>query len=463
MRNSYLTKKKFSPKLLVLPIALAGAIFGSNTAMASENPVDVIYSQDSLTLQFNQEGDYYEVYKDGEILYKGENNSFIDTDNDIGQNYNVGIYKNNQLEDVIVVKTNKSEVTSNRQVPEENQERTQVDILKDQVNNGYLEAISTSNSVSLKWSELQDSDGIYEIYRDEKKIGETKELEFIDTKVKGEQRYRYEVLAKVEVDDAKKVQIDKELTERNLTPTISQKEELYNSRGILTKIIDTPTKSEQSLKTKPSFFEKTSPKATNIKETSTTVSAAAFPVSEEYSFSYVTFIPQVSTMDPFSMYYLAGDNRGYDPYSSKFRTKSSVNVGFWMPYMSHFPETGLSHKCYTSACTAPYAWTEQASTDGIQIHKDLVTTTKMQWRVNHDVGIPFGSYYPNINYYYNATLTKSSLTVSGSHDKAPAHEFYMFPATSSSYITIERWWVDSGWDFGMLMPGAPQDYFNFSM
>ena len=170
-------------------------------------------------------------------------------------------------------------------------------------------------------------------------------------------------------------------------------------------------------------------------------------------------------MDPYSAYWLAGDNRsGFDPYSNKFRTESSVNVGFWMPYMTHFPETGQSHKCYTSECVAPYAWTKQASTDGIKLTKDLVTTTKMQWRVNHDVGIPFSALYPNITYYYNATLTKSSLSITGSHDKAPAHEFYMFPASgSTSYVTIERWWVDSSWDFAMLIPGAPQDYFNFSM
>lgn len=464
MRKSYFTKKKFSPKLFVLPFALAGVIFGSNIVMASEKPVDVIYSQDSLTLQFNQEGDYYEVYKNGEIIYKGENNNFIDTENDIGQNYKVGIYKNNQLEDVIVVKTNKDEVKLNQKVPLISQEVSQVDLLKEQVTNGYLEAIATSNSVTLMWNELQDGDGVYEIYRDEKKIGETRELEFIDTKVKEDQRYRYEVLAKVEVDDTKKAQIDKELKERKLTPTISQKEELYNSRGILTKIIDTPSKSEQSLKTKPSFFEKNSIKETDAEEANTMVSAAAFPVSEEYSFSYMTFIPQKSVPDPYSPGdWLMGDNRGYDPYSSKFRTKSSVNVGFWMPYMTHFPETGVSHRCYTSACTSPYKTTGQASTSGIQIHKDIVTTTKMRWRINHDVGVPFNAMYPNITYYYDAILTKSSFTVSGSHDKAPAHEFYMFPATSPNYITIERWWVDSNWDFMLLIPGSAQDYFNFSI
>lgn len=458
-----ISTKIFNPKYLVLPFVLAGAIYGSNIASAAEDkPVNVIYSQDSLTLQINQEGDYYEVYKNGERIYKGENNNFTDSNNEDGQNYKVGIFKNDKLEDVVVVKTNKDESKSI-----ENQSMMMVqedtDILKQQVHNGYLEAVATPDKVSLEWSELIDNDGIYEIYRDEKKIAETKELEFTDTKVKGDQRYRYEVVAKAEVDSKTKEKIDKELKEKKIKVTKEQKEALYNADGIFTKIVDTPTRDDNSLKTKPSFFEEEASESL-AKDTEVSMSAT-FPRSEEYSFSYMTFIPQKSIIDFYNpSYYLKGDNRSYDPYSSKYRTKSEVNVGFWMPYMTHYPDTGVSHRCYTSACTSPYKDTAQIGTEGIKISKDIVSTTKMRWRMNHDVGIPFGAAYPNITYYYDAVLTKSSLSVTGSHDKAPAHEFYMFAATTSNYITIERHWVDSTWDFTALIPGlVPQKYFNFSL
>ncbi|MCM3165161.1 DUF3238 domain-containing protein, partial [Metabacillus litoralis] len=450
--------KILNSKYLVLPLALAGALYGNNIVMAAEDPVEINYSKDSLTLEFNQEADHYEVYKNGGLIYSGKDEKFVDKDIDSGQNYKVGIFKKNKLDDIIEVKTNKEE-KDNQSTRVLNQE-DDIDLLEQQINEGYLETLSTTNFVKLKWSNIIDDDGFYEIYRDEKKIGETNGLTFIDKNVKEGQRYRYEVLAQVEVDETKKNQIDLELKENKLDLTEEQKRELYQSRGVMTKIVDIPIKNSDELKGTTNFFGE---KVT--KDSNNDVSTLALPKSEEYAFIYRTFIPQKSVMDPYSAYWLAGDNRsGFDPYSNKFRTESNVNVGFWMPYMTHFPETGQSHKCYTSACVAPYAWTKQASTDGIKLTKDLVTTTKMQWRVNHDVGIPFSSMYPNINYYYNATLTKSSLSITGSHDKAPAHEFYMFPASgSTSYVTIERWWVDSSWDFGMLMPGAPQDYFNFSM
>lgn len=193
---------------------------------------------------------------------------------------------------------------------------------------------------------------------------------------------------------------------------------------------------------------------------------ASLPKSEEYSFEYKTFIPQKAVGDPYSLgNYLIGDNRGYDPFSSKYRTSSVVNVGFWMPYMTHFKDVGLSKRCSNqnwSGSKDPLK-TGTASDKNIKLTKDNVSTTKMQWRLNHDVGIPFHAMYPNITYYYEATLTKSSLTILGSHDKAPAHEFVMMAPVINNYIVIQRHTVNSSWDFGFLIPGAPQTVFNFSL
>ncbi|WP_260287213.1 DUF3238 domain-containing protein [Peribacillus aracenensis] len=455
---SLLNRKRFNPKYLVLPFVLTGFVYGGNSASAESN-VDVIYSNESITLQFNQNADFYELYKEGKLVYKGSDKNFVDKNIKEGQRYKIGVYNNNKLEDVINVRTNKNEDIVQTKSPQmrsvaSSEQDSQDLLMKEEVNNSYVESVTSANSVSLEWSALPDNDGIYEIFRDSKKIGETKELQFVDTNVEPDKRYTYDIVAESEVDESTKEKINEEIKKQNSTPDAAQLHELYNTKGMLTKLVDTPSIDKNSLTEKTPVFEG---------EESSTIGTRAIPKSEEYSFRYTTFIPQKSVIDFLSPgNWLKGDNRGYDPYSTKFRTNTEVNVGFWMPFMTPFLETGKSHRCDTSACTKVIK-EDQASTSGIKVTKDIVTTSKMRWRVNHDVGIPFGAIYPNITYYYDAVLTKTTFNVNGSHDKAPAHEFYMFSATSSGYNTLHRTTVDSTWDFTLLAPGAPQTNFKVSL
>lgn len=190
-------------------------------------------------------------------------------------------------------------------------------------------------------------------------------------------------------------------------------------------------------------------------------SALAIPSSNTYTLRYTTFIPQLSVSDPFSLgNYLKGDNRGYSITSAAYRTRSDVALSFANSSMTLSKYVNPSHRCSTAACTSIIK-TATASTSGMTIHKDVVSSSKMNWRINHDIGIPFGAIYPNINYFYEAALTKTSLNVKGSHDKAPGHELYLITPAAAT-VTVHRTTVTADWQFSLLIPGAPQTFFNVS-
>lgn len=52
--------------------------------------------------------------------------------------------------------------------------------------------------------ELPDKDGVYEVYRDDQKIGETTNQEFIDYHVKSGEKYNYSIQVSLDPPEAKK-------------------------------------------------------------------------------------------------------------------------------------------------------------------------------------------------------------------------------------------------------------------
>ncbi|PFT49234.1 fibronectin type III domain-containing protein [Priestia megaterium] len=471
LTNKY--KKRFKKRYFIIPALCSGFLLGGEGASAAEKPlVSVEKSDKVVTLQINESGDRYEIYQDGKLEYSGKSNKYQDNLNSDIQNYKVGVFKQNKLKKVSTVKvTNnkKSNMSMQKSLAKVSAAETNTSnkdkkaaIMEENINTANLEVVATNDSVTLNWDKTPDENGVYEIYKDDVQIGSTRGLEFTDKNVKPNSRYQYDIVATTQVSDEQKEKYLNLAKERKIKLTAKDKKELFSIEGHLSNIIDIPNIQESSLE-KPQVFIKE--EENNSASSKTSMKAAYMPKANAYSFLYMTFIPYFSLEDPVPLNgtYLKGDDRGFYPYSNRYRTKVDVSTGFKGPtYINPVIDIGTSHRCADAACKKVIE-TKTASKSGIKVYKDQVSTRKMVWRVKHDVGIPFGKGYPNINYYYEATLLSSpSFVVKGAHDKAPNHEFYLFAETSTKAFPIEKYKVNSTLDFMLLAPGTPQHFFNRS-
>jgi hypothetical protein len=454
-------------KFAIGSVILGGLLMVSNSASAEQNVVDVEQNKSVVNFHINEQADYYKVFQNGEILYQGVSPNFSDSLENEFEKYKVGIYKDNKLEEVVNLKVDNEEGSQdkvNKSLMIKEKDNLKEDIMSKKVDGNTLEAIITDEEVLLTWDALPDNDGKYEIFRDGEKIGQTKKLTFTDKKVKSGERYVYSVVGETEVNAKQKEAINKQLGDERLKKA-SKKElqEMYTVRGTLTSIVNTPSNTEEYLTKKETLL-----KGKKTEDKGNEFGIASFPGTSEwrnYIFRYTTFIPQESVEDPmpFNGTYLHGDDRSFDYFSNDYRTRVDVNAFLTWNDFTYDRYVGESLRCEDRACT-DIIERDTAPKSGIEVIEDYSSSSKMQWRVKHDVGIPFGSIYPNINYYYEATLTSSpSLSISGAHDKAPSHEFYMATYASDDMVPLHLFSVDSEWDFAYLAPGTPQEYFSVSM
>lgn len=438
-----IVKNIFCKTIIILGFILAIPMV-SYASSESQN-VKIDKSNGELTLKIEEPGDLYKIYKDEELVYEGANNTFNETMDYELQKYKIGVYEKNELKKVISLKvTNKKVITNLRSASTENKE----DFVDQTIKNTRLETIIGDNSVTLQWPELPDEDKLYEIYKDDEKIAETTELNYIDTNVKPNTEYTYTI----KVDNVLSETAKKEVAEKAKLSTKKLKKEDYTYSGTVSTLIMTPDNSEESLKKD----EVMSPIVESMKVESTKksgISTMAVPNSNEFSLDYRTFIPYKGVKNPnaaSSYKYLKGDNRtSFAAYSNAYRTEASVYAMLSNPAaLTLWPSVSGTYSCSTSACTDP-KYVATASKSGIQLNKYTVATNNLRWSVNHSVPIPLPGVYPAIDYYYLAILSKSSFSVSGDHDKAPNHEFYMnYPAGSKK---IHTYAVSSATDFWKLM------------
>lgn len=420
-------------------------------ASADSQKVSISKVNDEVILQVQEKGDFYKFYKNNELVYEGTSNSFSEPMDYELQKYKVGVYKDNELEKVLSVKVTNSEKLNKQNNLNKNmrlaEEKSKEDTIKETIKSTRLETIVETNSITLKWPKLPDNDKIYEIYKDDKKIAETRKQSYTDNDVKPNQEYRYDLKVKNELSASAKKKLKDEAALKNVTLT----KEDYMYEGIISTIVATPTNNEDSLTTDEVMDPLT--KA----EESTGIGTRAVPNSQEFTFNYRTFIPYVSVknLNPFSGYsYLKGDNRSsFLAYTDKFRTESSVYALFNNPpALTLWRTVNPTFVCKEAACTTKPKEAGTANPNGMKINKYKVEKNNLRWAVDHSIGIPLGAEYPNIDYYYLAVLTPKSFSVSGDHDKAPNHEFWMnYPAGSKKIYSYS---VSSKIDFWKLAGGS---------
>jgi len=161
----------------------------TNTSHAKNlsNDVETNVKDGHVTLKVNYTGDTYKFFKNGKSIYTGSSNEINSDISKIGDKYKIGIYQDNTLKKVITLNvTNDLQEEANKiTVSAETKEESYNEKLMDyKIKNSHINVVATTDDVKLSWNQLPDEDGIYEIYRDDKKIGETTDLNFTDKNVK---------------------------------------------------------------------------------------------------------------------------------------------------------------------------------------------------------------------------------------------------------------------------------------
>ncbi|MGE7651215.1 hypothetical protein ACQKM1_26430 [Peribacillus frigoritolerans] len=401
----------------------------------SNESVKIEKKNGKVTFDVQEKGDSYKFYKDNVLVYEGNSNSYkANIDSEV-EKYKVGIYNNNELDKVIALKvSDRKSLSKTKSFSVGNQE----DFVNKTVQNTKLDTVVEEGSVTLNWPEIPDEDKVYEIFKDDEKIGETTELKFVDKNIQPGNEYTYTVQVENKLSPEAQKEVEAKADAQNLNIPSQEMEEIQTYDGTIATLVAIPENTEESLKNDAIMDPIVESKSQQ----------GFLPDSNEFSFNYRTFIPYVSVKNPNPIsgtQYLKGDNRSFAVYSDKYRTESAVYAMFKNPTaLTLYKDVKESFSCSTSTCSSPKS-IGTASDSGITISKYNVTSTRLSWSVNHAVRIPLASYYPKIDYYYLAIMTPSSFSASGELDKAPNHEFYMTYPTG--YKTIKKHAVTSPTDF----------------
>ncbi|MBY7141630.1 hypothetical protein KFZ56_00610 [Virgibacillus sp. NKC19-3] len=433
--------------LLFLFTVLFFIFFGSQNVSA-DPAVEAEQKVNAINLTWNLEGETYKIYRDGEIIWEGNGNSYLDENLESSTYYDYKIGSFSESGDLLDLVT----VTTSTIKPKALKSTSNGDY-----NSEVYNAIMTSNVgkdyIELDWTELETNNGLYKVYRDGEKIAEVSNTYYKDDTVAAGKSYNYKIAAERETSNEKKEKIEKEIEERNLSVSKEEMKELTTERESLIRTVRTPD--DISLD--------------ELKGISTPFSTDIDLNSIDYTFlfRYTTFIPDpvVENPHPIDGGWLEGDNRTFSATSNDYRTRSDVYAG-WSPAAGSGGELRQEKDVGESVLYEDEAGTEviqrdTASDSGITL-TPTTSNTLMYWVVNHDVGVPFGIEYPNINYQYTGRMDNNySGELNGGHDKAPNHEINIGVAYTDSYGWAEAYSF-TGESFFNLVPGTPQETFNYT-
>jgi len=414
-------------------------IFIPDQLFANEQQeTNITTGDNSVKVEITTTGDYYKIFKNDELIYEGESNTFKDKLTDDIQKYKIGVFEKKKIKKIIKLNINKpmgNQLTTNSN----NTKGLEAKAMEKAINSSMLETTASNKSVTLKWDKLPDEDNIYEVFKNEKKIGETKKLAFTDKNITPEREYKYTIKAKINRSQQDVQKATRKIMQNKIKLTQEETNEIFSIHGELSTFITIPKNNELELEESEELFNQEDKIKTN-----------ALPKDNAYSFIYRTFIPYKSVKDPLKGGYLKGDNRSYASNSNKFRSETIQSVQFSQPtFAKQWKKVGKSHRCKDANCKNVIE-SGTANSNGIQSSVNILKSNRIQWTVRHSASVPFSPLYPKSDYQYFADLKKYTVFLSGSHDGAPNHEFYVFNMNGSSRF-IHSYSIKSKNDFWKLL------------
>ncbi len=422
--------------MLLLSFCLVFTFFTTMDIAAEENYLDMSaahISNDSIDLEWTNVGERYVVYRDGKQIYEGSDNHFIDDQlkPQYTYKYTVIAFDENEVKlDALsfTTSTNAEQVEasqtyyfSNNLLAKNHNQSFEVD----SVTLATINSIQHDQEIKLSWTPIKNAES-YIIYRNNEEIAEVNENYFYDINANTSIQNRYEIVAKTSLskDELQQMyQVTKQLSSESNFSAIQKP---YKLSSII-KIVDPFTDN-----------------VTNQKFG-----------SYQVKLRYMTFIQDDYVANPWSLVddikYFGGDDRFYYPTSSSYRTKTEVNV--WIdPSGSNaylYADIGQT-KGYNESFRL--IETGYENTDDIELKDLQIGSNQLSFTVDHAAGNPLVT-APDIDYEYDAVVQSNGvLKITGSHDKAPNHEFYIKESGSFTYNTLFQHTIVS---FEHLFPPFP--------
>jgi Protein of unknown function (DUF3238) len=438
-------KKLKKRNVLSLGVALGVGLLLSQDVQASGNlEVTASSEYNKISLDWNDIGHSYALYKDNIKIWEGNESNYILSNLESKTKYNYTLVALDQDENPL----NKSSIRTTTTKNDLNIKVKSSATIDDSnpMSNIYVSSFVNEDSVNIEWEgTIPDENGVFEVYRDGELIGTTITNSFSDNTIENDKKYRYEIVGNKRLSDTEIERLKENLKKQNIKQPLEEKD-FYNTNKLIRVVKTNDNNKEISKLAKSNSFNTMA--------------------TQNYTVRYNTFIPTEYAENPFTgggftgLTYFGGDDRGFDTTSNRFRTRSDVNISF----------TGTGSSVSLAKTVNPtilydYMYrpldVKVASNSGITMTNVSKTASKVSFKINHDVGIPYGdAFSPDITYSYTATVYKDGgYNISGSHDKAPSHEMEIFIPYSDMFDNLHQF---SNQGFKYLWPTYSNENFNAS-
>ncbi|OMP67897.1 DUF3238 domain-containing protein [Domibacillus epiphyticus] len=345
------------------------------------NIQSVSQTPDSITFSWTGAGQSYRIWKDGVEVYNGPDTEFTDSGLRNGTLYSYVI----EGEQLLKIQTATAVERKNKNSDIPLQELIVTTVVKD-------------NEIAIAWEEIK---GVkqYEIYRNNEYAGTVKKAGFQDTNLDNDEIYTYRIKAKRVM----------EFGEEDGTSEPS----LFSRLLRLIKF----TENEDDMLVETFFIDK------EIGRLGSHLTHKPVDIEKDYFIRYTTFLKDKWILNPVflsKIRFFAGDNRGYNADSKRYRTRADVTVKGETVSLAR--DVGASEG---------YSWNKKmikrdtASDEGIEIKSIRQDEEKLAFTLLHSVGNPLVAapaivYEVYMTFYHNGVFD-----FSGEHDEAPHHEVYM--------------------------------------
>lgn len=328
----------------------------------------------------------FRIYREGRLIYEGEDESFTDSELAAGTAYFYTI-----------------EIGARRSSPERIKVQTSTAAKFRESENVLKECIQTTiisrSLVAMEWEPIEGVEE-YAIYQNGKRIAKVEEPFFVDRWVRSQVAYTYRVYAERPLPGFEQDSNDEKLPEAAI------------EKFHMTKVLD-PL--EEILKSGDAPSEK-----------------------KEWQFLYKTFLRKswIKNPDDASPYrYFKGDGRGFDPASKDYRSMAEIVVTADESEIRLNKDIGKT-KGY--GMLRKLKGEVVPSDAGIYLEDVEVEENKASFVLKHSVENPLAD-APAVDYQVWAAFLRSGFyDIAGMHEQAPNHEVYLKHGIQRSWTTLHQ-------------------------
>jgi hypothetical protein len=412
--SQILNTSKMSKKILPLAaIGIAGTLYAASvnrrrkTASISHSRImDLIEQQPtSITVALPERAGRYRVYRDHKLIYNGPATKLTDRNLVPGTLYTYSIEKMDENDNVVEI----FKIQTRTAVDFKEREN----ILQDLI----LTSVVADKKVSLEWEPIEGVSE-YTIFKNGVQMKTIDCCSYTDDDLNSDKEIIYTIKAK-----------------RPLQRSDQIKWEIKSVIAHAVGAIKKDSSTEMAAKEEFSITKRIGPLNQLLKPV---VANSKDNKEGLWQLRYTTFLNEEWLKNPNAasvVHYFKGDNRSFDPESSRFRTRADVFIDSENPSALLSKEVGK-----TEAFNRNEEFIEEAdaSDEGIKLKKVLSDEDKIMFQLHHSVTNPLVM-SPAIDYMLCGTFYKDGqFDLVGIHDQAPYHEIYLKEAGNVAWQPIHQ-------------------------